>query len=82
MNKTENLKSMYEALKAGLEVNCNGCHIFRAESRHKSRNGRYPQLFFWHYYGSSAIKVSMSNLRWLCSVIAESNDYSFTIVKD
>lgn len=72
--KTENLKRMYNDLRLGAIVDCNGCRIYRAEG------SRGYDLFFWRYYGSSANRVSLSNLRWILKVIAESVDYSYQIV--
>lgn len=41
INKTERLKSMYVALKAGYVVNCNGCTIRILYSEKEGRNYIY-----------------------------------------
>lgn len=79
MGKTLNLKNMYRDLRYGAVVNCNGCRIHRAESSHK-RNGRTVELLFWYHFGASAEPCTMKDLRFICSVIAESKDYEYSIV--
>ena len=75
MCKTQNLKAMYEHLRCGRTINVNGCKIFRRRSRRGDRD-----YFFWEFFGSSANRVSMQELRWICKVIAESDDYEFEIL--
>ena len=75
MGKNLNLKAMYEHLRCGRTVNVNGCKIYRRRSRRGDRD-----YFFWERFGSSANKVTMQDLRWICKVIAKSTDYSYTLI--
>jgi hypothetical protein len=80
MKKTELLKNMYDDLKNGYTVYCNGCKIWMGESDRKSSNGRYRTWIFWENYGRSAERCTLQGLRFIVKVIAKSDDYSYTAV--
>lgn len=72
--KTKNLRAMYDALRLGAIVDCNGCQIYR------TKGSRGYDLFFWRSFGSSANRVSLSELRFIVKKIAQSVDYSYKII--
>lgn len=76
MNKTANLKAMYADLKLGYTVDCNGCAICIRRSLQRENR----QYIFYQYYGRSAKRLGISNLRFICSVIAKSENYEYTII--
>lgn len=81
--KTKNLKQMYEDLRDGCTVKCNGCEIWRSEPYTHYGNGKpqkRPGYLHWYYYGSSANRVSISELRWILNVIAKSPDFAYEII--
>ena len=81
--KTKNLKMMYSDLKDGETVKCNGCTIWRSEPYIHYGSGkpqRRPGYLHWQYYGRSAKRVSLNDLRWILNVIAESPDFAYEIV--
>lgn len=73
--KTKNLKRMYNDLRLGAIIDCNGCQIYRDYSERDKR-----EYFFWRHYGASANRVTLSDLRWIVKVIAKSKDYSYEIL--
>jgi len=79
MGKTQNLQDAYNTIQSGKIINVNGCRICISESRHICDYGK--KYIYWRHYGQSAVKLGIDNLRWIMKVIAESKDYSFTIVE-
>lgn len=73
MTKTERLKAMYNDLKSGAVVNCNGCTIWIGVSKRK-------YFLFWECHGRSAERLGLNNLRWICKNISLSRDYLYTII--
>lgn len=76
MNKTANLKAMYADLKRGRTVKCNDCMICIRRSLQRENR----QYIYYQYYGRSAKRLGISNLRWICSAIAKSDNYEYTII--
>lgn len=76
LTKKEKLNHIYDCLKAGATVICNGCRMVIAPGR-TARGIR--NLIFYQRFGSSAVSATKSDLKWLLDTIAGSQDYAFEL---
>ena len=67
--KCKNLACAKATLDLGDAIYVDGCEIWN--------DGRY---YCWEYYGSSANPRTLSDLRFIFSKIAKSDDYSFSVI--
>lgn len=87
MSKTEKLKQAYEEMKQGKIIEFipdpgkaklkTGCRCWIAKSRQEGNRKKY---IFWQYFGSSANRMSLSELRWIAKTIAECTTYNYKVV--
>ena len=79
--KTENLKNAYNAIKSGKIIDCNGvrCWVSFKSVRNGVPVGK-KRCICWRNFGQSAQPLKLSELRWIFNTIANSKDFSFTVV--
>lgn len=47
--------------------------------RHKGNDGTNREYYFWNHYGSSAQRVTDSELRWIFKTLFKAGSYEFEI---
>lgn len=75
MNKTSNLKRMYNDLRNGQTVICNQCRIYIRYVHREKRN-----YIYWECFGRSAERMNLQSLRFICKVIAKSEDIPIVLL--
>lgn len=77
MNKNQNLKDAYNAIKSGETITCDGYTQIYLDYSHRDRR----EYIRWYGYGSSCMRVSLKNLRFIMGTICHSEDFSFQYLK-
>lgn len=88
MTKTEKLKKAYEELKngkiiefipdKGKEKLIHGCRCWINKSINPNSNRKY---IFWQYFGQSANRMTLNDLRWIAKTIGDCTTYNYKIVE-
>ena len=91
MTKTERLQQAYADLKSGkiiqfipdedkrkLKRGC-GCKCWIRESTNPNCKRKF---IFWKYFGQSANRMSLNELRWIAKNIADCTTYEYEIVSN
>ena len=91
MTKTERLQQAYADLKAGkiiqfipdedkrkLKRGC-GCKCWIRENTNPNCKRNF---IFWKYFGQSANRMSLNELRWIAKNIADCTTYEYEIVSN
>ena len=84
MTKTEKLKQAYKDMQSGKIIEFipdedkrklnSGCRCWIEQGRN---NRRY---IFWNYFGQSANRMTLEDLRWIAKTIADCTTYNYKIV--
>ena len=87
MTKAERLQQAYKDLQSGKIIEFipdegkrmlpHGCKCWIGES--SNPNCKY-KLIFWEHFGSSANRMSLSDLRWIAKVIGHCTTYQYKTV--
>lgn len=85
MTKTERLKRAYKDLKLGKIIEFipdegkqklkHGCKCWISEGKLNKR-----KYLSWNYFGSSANRMSLDNLRWIARNIGDCTTYEYKVV--
>lgn len=85
MTRTEKLKAAYSELKKGKIIQFipdtgnkeSGCKCYISGSSNPNCKRKY---IFWNYFGSSANRMSLNELRWIVKEIGKCTSYEYKIV--